>query len=95
MIHECNIHCHSMDEETMDQMGLDEDPGKWLPFAFKLEIVKAIKMTSDDDRMLKGCTTLFTEMGESYIIDTPFVQFSSLFRKYNNSPLVEKSAPSL
>ena len=83
MIHTCNIHCHAMDLDRADLMGI-EDKGKWLSFAFHMDIVIACKLTSDDDEeTVHGCTTVFTEQGDSYIIDTPYEQFITLFQMYN------------
>jgi hypothetical protein len=61
-------------------MGLEEDRGKWLPFAFHLDAVVAIKLSTDEeDQIAYGCTTVFTEQGDTYIIDTPYEQFEQLF----------------
>lgn len=82
MIHRCNIHCHTMDLEKAESMGI-EDRGKWLPFSFLLDITVACKMTSDDeDEMTYNCTTVFTEHGDTYVIDTPYSEFNSLFEMY-------------
>lgn len=86
MIHSCNIHCHSIDMSQADLLGISKDKGKWLPFAFHMGIVTACKMTTDDeDEIVHGCTTLFTENGENYIIDTPYRIFESLFIQFNQS----------
>jgi hypothetical protein len=70
----------------MDLMGLDEDKGKWLPFAFHLDIVVATKMTTDEeDQTAWGCTTVFTETGDSYIIDTPYEEFEEIFVSHYSS----------
>ena len=60
-------------------MGI-EDKGQWMPFAFHLDVVVAIKLTSqEEDSLVNGCTTVFTEHGDNYIIDTPYVEFLPLF----------------
>ena len=83
MLHECNINCHSMDASKMQDLGI-EDLGKWVPFIFRLDIVEAAKMTSDDDNMnIYGCTTIFTNTGDNYIIDTPYKEFFDLFKEYS------------
>ena len=51
MIHTCNIHCHTMDLDRADLLGV-ADKGKWLPFAFHMDIVVACKMTTDDEEEL-------------------------------------------
>lgn len=86
MIHTCNIHCHTIDIEKADLMGI-QDKGKWLPFVFHLDIIIACKLTTDDeDEIVYGCTTLFTENGDSYIIDTPFTEFQTIFQMYHAAP---------
>ena len=83
MIHKCNIHCHTVDIDKAELMGLD-DKGRWMPFTFLVGIVVSIKLTSDDEEALvNGCTTIFTDSGDTYIIDTPFLEFQELFIKYN------------
>ena len=85
MIHTCNIHCHTMDLDKADLMGLT-DKGKWLPFAFHLDIVIACKLTTDDEEeTVYNCTTVFTDQGDSYIIDTPFAEFQTIFQLYHTS----------
>lgn len=60
-------------------MGI-EDKGQWMPFAFHLDVVVAIKLTSqEEDSFVYNCTTVFTEHGDNYIIDTPYVEFLPLF----------------
>lgn len=83
MIHTCNIHCHTMDLDRADLMGLT-DKGKWLPFAFHLDIVIACKLTTDDEEeSVYNCTTVFTDQGDSYIIDTPYTEFQTIFQLYH------------
>ena len=85
MIHTCNIHCHTMDLDRADLMGLT-DKGKWLPFAFHLDIVVACKLTTDDEEeTVYNCTTVFTDQGDSYIIDTPYTEFQTIFQLYHTS----------
>jgi hypothetical protein len=85
MIHSCNIHCHAIDIDKAELMGL-EDTGRWMPFAFHLDIVIACKLTSDEeDALVNGCTTIFTEPGDTYIIDTPFEQFMPMFKRYHDT----------
>jgi hypothetical protein len=86
-VHSCNLHCHTIDPEKLDLMGMEDDPGKWLPFSFHMDIVIACKLTTDDeDNTLSTCTTVFTEQGDAYIIDTPYTEFSALFTAYHNGP---------
>ena len=82
MIHSCNIHCHSIDLDKVELMGI-EDKGQWMPFAFHLDVVVAIKLTSqEEDSFVYNCTTVFTEHGDNYIIDTPYVEFLPLFTEH-------------
>ena len=37
-LHECNIHCHTMTPDKMDLLSIEDDPGKWMPFLFNLDI---------------------------------------------------------
>lgn len=86
MIHKCKIQCHAIDPDKMDLMGLEEDRGKWLPFAFHLDIIVAIKLSTDDeDHIAYNCTSVFTEQGDTYIIDTPYEEFEEIFYIYNTS----------
>jgi hypothetical protein len=72
-----------MDLDRADLLGVD-DKGKWLPFAFHLDIVVACKLTTDDDEEVAyGCTTIFTDQNDTYIIDTPYTKFSNLFKEYH------------
>jgi hypothetical protein len=84
-VHRCKVFCHNIDPDQMDLLGLEskEDTGKWLPFSFRLDSINMIKMTSDDpDHPTFGCTTLFLDNSDTYIIDTPFQIFESVFINY-------------
>ena len=92
LIHKCKIQCHTIDLTQMDLMGLNQDNGKWLPFAFHLDIVIATKMTTDEgDQIAYGCTTVYTETGDSYIIDTPYDEFEEIFVSHNSSDFDQPS----
>lgn len=89
MIHECNINCRTMEPTMTEALGV-VDPGKWLPFAFHMDIVDAIKMAADDDDSdLLGCTTIFTATGDAYIIDTQYKKFLKLFIQHNKNQIDE------
>lgn len=91
MIHTCNIHCHTMDLDRADLLGVD-DKGKWLPFAFHMDIVVACKQTTDDeDELVYNCTTVFTDHNDTYIIDTPYAEFAALFQLYHTDASSSKS----
>lgn len=85
VIHQCNIHCYSQAPDKLESMAMkDIDRGKWLPFAFHMDIVVACKMTTDDEEeMTYMCTTIFTESQEIYLIDTPYSVFLAKFTEYN------------
>jgi hypothetical protein len=66
-------------------MGLDKDLGKWMPFAFNMDIVAAMKLTSDDyEELTYNCTTIFTDYGDTYIIDTNFEDFVETYKEFVN-----------
>lgn len=92
MIHTCNIHCHTMDLDRADLLGV-EDKGKWLPFAFHMDIVVACKQTTDEEQEpVYNCTTVFTDQNDSYIIDTPYTEFITLFLMYHQDSASPKSS---
>lgn len=94
MIHVCNIHCHTLDIEKAELMGI-EDRGQWMSFAFHMDIVVSIKLTSiDEDSLVNGCTTVFTEHGDTYIIDTPYVEFLPIFLDHYEGSKEEKKSSS-
>lgn len=83
-IHKCKIHCHTIDPTKLDSLNLD-DPGKWMPFCFHMDQVIACKLATDEEDLLPfGCTTVFTDNGDTYIIDTPYSEFEQLFINYHN-----------
>jgi hypothetical protein len=83
MVHQCKVQCHSVDTKTAELTGI-EDPGKWLPFCFNMDIIDAAKVASDEeDSDTFNCTTIYTSVGTTYIIDTPYEQFSKKFLEWN------------
>ena len=85
MIHECNINCKTMEFGMTESLGID-DPGKWLPFIFHLDLIEAIKMTTNDiDEPLFNCSTIFTVNGDAYIVDTSYKKLSKLFIDYQKT----------
>ena len=85
MIHRCNIHCHTLDVDKMEMMGI-EDKGQWMPFAIRMDTVASCKLTSlEEDALTFGCTTIFSENGDTFIIDTPYDKFVKLFTNYYDS----------
>lgn len=72
----------SMIPGKAESMGI-EDPGKWLPFMLDLNIVNAVKMTTDDrSHNTYGCSTVYCADGETFIIDTPFTKFTAIWEKF-------------
>ena len=82
MVHECNIHCRTVDLDKAEALGMS-DQGHWLSFAFLIETIVACKMASDDpDNITFECTTIFTDQGDAYIIDTPYSIFKPLWVRF-------------
>lgn len=82
MIYKCKIHCHNIDIREIDNLGFT-DKGKWLPFAFDMGIVVAVKMSTDEEEELSyKCTTVFTEYGDTYIIDTKYADFIKIWSDF-------------
>lgn len=83
MLHKCNIHCHTMTPDKLDLLSIEDDPGKWMPFMFDLDITVACKQTSEDEEELTyNATTVFTNSGDTYIIDTPYYTFFTLWEAH-------------
>ena len=94
MIHQCNVQCHSMDTKTADLIGID-DGTKWMPFLFHMSIVEAAKLSSDDDDSVSfNCTTILTNGGDAYVIDTPYKEFFKKFIEFNTVYVDGKKPPS-
>ncbi len=90
MIHTCNVHCHALDPEEKDLLGID-DGGKWLPFAFLIDSVCAIKQSNDEEsEMLFNCTTVFVDSGDVYTIDTPFFTFQDIWMQYMSNEYTQE-----
>lgn len=84
MIHRCNVQCYSMEAQKSELLGI-EDEGKWMPFVFNMDMVEAVKLTSDDEASSTyNCTTLFTHKGDTYVIDTEFEKFAKIFSDYSS-----------
>lgn len=82
MIHECKLNCMSMSPAKAETLGI-EDKGKWLPFAFHIGMVNAVKLTTDDpSHPTYNCTTVYCDEGETFIIDTPYKTFAPLWKRY-------------
>lgn len=82
-LHVCSVQCTNFDPDKLDLMGLESDPGKWLPFSILFDCIVAAKLTTDDEEHIAyNCTTIFTENGDTFIIDTPYVKFLKLFEDY-------------
>jgi len=93
MIHQCKVHCHTMDAKTAEDLGI-EDPGKWLPFMFSMDSINMAKLSSDEEGSVTyNCTTVFTIQGDTFIIDTPYEEFFKKFSEYNTLQFVFKELP--
>lgn len=83
MIYECQVFCHSTESDLNDIIGIEDD-GKWMPFAFDISLVYAVKLASDDSsRLSYKCTSIFLDGGDSYIIDTKYRDFLKIWKSYN------------
>lgn len=92
MIHKCNVHCFSLELENRELLGGKADAGKWMPFAFDLSMVYAVKLSHDDsEKMTYGCTTIYTEDKETYVIDTPYDRFLILWEQFMTGELFDGS----
>lgn len=83
MIHDCNVRINTITEEEAEHLGIDLiSTGKWVPFSFFTNLVVAVRLTEDDDsHPLFGCTTIYMEGMETYIIDTPYDKFRRIWIK--------------
>lgn len=86
MIHKTRVFCHEVDPEKLEMLGMDEKvSGMWLPFTFRMDIVNAYKLTSSDidhGKLTAGCTTVFTDNGDTFIIETPYQIFDDLYVRF-------------
>jgi hypothetical protein len=97
LIHQCNLHCHSIDPLEAENMNI-KDKGKWLPFSFHMDSIMGCKLTTDDeDEPGYLCTSVYTHQGDCFIIDTPFNEFNKLFIAFNQGPVspTEDTKPSV
>jgi hypothetical protein len=70
----------------MDLLGIKEDDSKWLPFAFDMGIINAVKMSTDEKGEISyKCSTIFCTDGNSFILDTPYFDFVEKWEQYNKS----------
>ena len=80
--HECKVYCHSIPQEQADILNIT-DNGKWLPFTIYLGCVNAFKMSTDEDEDgTQYCTTVYTDAGDIYILDTPYSKFNEIWKKF-------------
>jgi hypothetical protein len=83
--HKCKVQCYSLDKDKAESLGI-EDKGKWLPFMFDVGAVELLKQTTDEpDSEVYNCTTIFLRNGSTFIIDTPYNEFSKIFEDYYES----------
>ena len=84
MVHSCNIYCYSMEADKASLLNL-KDNGKWMPFAFDMDIVEAVKLSSDEaEDFTYNCTTIYTTRDDHYVIDTPYNEFFLKFKMYRD-----------
>ena len=85
MIHRCRVFCHDPDPEHMEILGLAgaQAGGRWLPFSFRVDLVGACKLTSEDPGSpYQGCTSIFLEGADTFIIDTPYPRFATMLEAF-------------
>ena len=84
MYHECKVYCHAMPQEQAEILNIT-DSGKWLPFTIYLGCINAFKMSTDEDEDgTQYCTTVYTDTGDIYILDTPYSKFNAVWKKFMN-----------
>lgn len=82
MYHECKVYCHAIPQEQAEILNIT-DNGKWLPFTIYLGCIIAFKMSTDEeDDGTAFCTTVYTETGDVYILDTPYDKFNKVWKKF-------------
>lgn len=86
MLYKCNVLCYTQDQDQLEKLNIEvDDEGMYLPFAIKLDVVIAAKVTSlDEDDISFGCTTITTIDGDKYLIDTKYNTFLKDWEKYLN-----------
>jgi hypothetical protein len=82
MYHECKVYCHSMTQEQAEILNIT-DSGKWLPFTIYLGCINAFKMSTDEEEdSTTFCTTVYTDTGDIYILDTPYKEFNKIWKRF-------------
>ena len=86
MIHRCKVQCHTVNPQEMELLGIQDDEGRWLPFAIDMGIINAIKMSTDEKgESAYNCSTIFCTDGNSFILDTPYYDLVDKWEEYNGS----------
>jgi hypothetical protein len=76
------VYCHSITPEQAEVLNIT-DSGKWLPFTIYLGCINAFKMSTDEDEEgTQYCTTVYTDTGDIYILDTPYPKFNTIWKKF-------------
>jgi hypothetical protein len=82
MYHECKVYCHAMSPEQAEVLNIS-DEGKWLPFTIYLGCINAFKMSTDEDGDgTQYCTTVYTDVGDVYILDTSYSEFGKIWKNF-------------
>ena len=90
MTHSCKVQCYTMDKKKAEDLGI-EDTGKWMPFIFNMDIIDAAKMANDEEDSPEfNCTTIYTNTGTTFIIDTPYEEFMKKFIEWNTMHFIIK-----
>jgi hypothetical protein len=79
MVHVCKVLCSSDDAERLEDLGL-QDPGVWADIAIELDHIVAIKRSgANPTDEYYGASTVYTEHGDSYIINVSFPEMLALW----------------
>jgi len=86
MVHKCKVQCHTVSATEMDLLGMKDDGVKWLPFAIDLNVITAIKMSTDEvEEESYNCSSIFTTHGDTFILDTPYHDMVEIWANYVNA----------
>ena len=87
MIHHCKCECRKHDKDTEELLGTS--PSIWMDFAFCLDTVNAIKLSSmDEDDFDYGGTIVYMP-DRTFVIDTPYKVFEKIWVEYITGTKIE------
>lgn len=77
----CKVLCSSSDADKLEDLGI-MDPGIWTDMVLDLDCVVAMKRSGADeneDKELYHSTTVYTEFGDSYVLNVPFEKMAGVW----------------